>query len=429
MGRWKAEKEHLVSLINQRIATCLNVGESLTGNTSQIRKVDVRMQRDYPRRGTSEISLELCGPSKQFSSLIIHDIKSFLTRFLQSIVEIRYEGLSPAQSRTLEANLGNDSDSKRAFVADLNTMLKASGSDKTVYTDDIKVETGRKVCTLAAVLIGHGPFIPEILLKLEDKAHEIGINSDPAGMTQRSKLSGPERCLDSLYYKQLSSSIPPPSDTLVDRNSKMIYVAHAAVWMGGCCIYGGFIRDLLIRNEDANDIDIGYSPSKTNLEDVKHIILNAVKVLNLKCTEISKGENVDFAIRLTGSNHRPFDVDLVNMEEMKRTGEPPGVDCDVGNFLIENTGNHSIEIRLKVGDRRGLLSFEESKKHCEMKQFVFYYNLETKRAKERLRKYLERGWICLTQLPEDDADWARSSGYSTLLKPRPEYSISFSSSR
>ncbi|GCA63811.1 hypothetical protein KIPB_011995, partial [Kipferlia bialata] len=54
---------------------------------------------------------------------------------------------------------------------------------------------------------------------------------------------------------QLSQRQPPEMPDNPSRNDYMRLLAHTLIWDGGCSIYGGMVRDWVVRNEDANDID------------------------------------------------------------------------------------------------------------------------------------------------------------------------------
>jgi len=312
-------------------------------------------------------------------------------------------------------------------------MLRAKGASHEVVVDNFGVRSDRSrlgTCTVWAILIGHSKHHSDILRMLKEKVNTFGVNSNPVdnndGPSLYPLVQAPEGSTINKYQTQLATKSPPPVGSISERNSQMVFIAHAVVWRGGCCVYGGFVRDLLIRSEVANDIDVGYNPSKISLQNVLVIVREAARAVNLVVVQENSSKGMAYALTLRGGDQRPFDVDVVNMDEVAHKSESPGVDCDVGNMLVEISGKDSFGMRLKVMNRSCLLSLAESQRHCMSKCFVFYYSMETNTARQRLDKYFRRGWVCLTQLSPNFLSWANTAGYSSLLKPREKYSIPFS---
>jgi hypothetical protein len=46
---------------------------------------------------------------------------------------------------------------------------------------------------------------------------------------------------------------PPPPQTKEDA---VMHIAHAAIFDANAVVYGGFVRDYIMRNESANDVDV-----------------------------------------------------------------------------------------------------------------------------------------------------------------------------
>jgi len=107
-----------------------------------------------------------------------------------------------------------------------------------------------------------------------------------------------------------------------------------------------------------------------------------------------------FEFRKPGSSEA---VDIeVDLCKIRYTGmfQPPGVDADVGNLLFDK----ALGLTRKVDDDQ-LPSLDETIKHIEGKEFVFFLNEykagfnddDQERAhrlsQQRLESYLSRGWI------------------------------------
>jgi len=302
--------------------------------------------------------------------------------------------------------------------------------DKVVRVEALQVHSDRSrpgTCTVQAILVDHREYLKDIVQMLKDLVNAFGGDSNPADRAAIYPLvRAPEGSALNIYQTQLSTRSPPPVGSISDRNSQMVFIAHALVWRGGCCVYGGFVRDLVVRGEKANDIDVGYSVSKTSRENVLVIVREAAREINLSVVEENPTKGMAYAIKLCRGGEEPFDVDLVNVEEVERNSPSPGVDCDVGNIAIMISGKNSFGMRLKITERSGLLSLAESQQHCAEKCFVFYYSMDEKTAQKRLKKYFSRGWVCLSQLSGTLLTWANTEGYSALLRPVEKYSIPFS---
>jgi hypothetical protein len=225
----------------------------------------------------------------------------------------------------------------------------------------------------------------------------------------------------------LSTSASPPNTSGNSRDNAMLFIAHAAIWSARCCIYGGFIRDFIVNNESPNDIDIGYETSHTTQQQLQQIILQKAAIIGLDCIA-QKPKGMAFTLTFSGARHgwtNVFDVDLVDLAQVRAKSLSPGVDCDVGNLVLEAPKTNIFALKLKVKNDR-LISLAESQRHCQRKEFVFYYRTDdgNEVSKRRLDKYLSRGWTCLTQLQGPMLTWAQAT-YPGLLKPKAQYSIQY----
>jgi hypothetical protein len=177
---------------------------------------------------------------------------------------------------------------------------------------------------------------------------------------------------------------PPPTDA----DSAKLHVAHAAVWDAGCSVYGGFVRDWVIRGESANDIDVNTG----DYDATQRAMQQALQPYGITMqTSQPWGETKAYR-RLTfvwqGSS---LEVDLVDPSKVPHT--PPGVDCDVGNLKIDSRGG----LQLKVPE---LVSLEKSIKHALSKKFVCFYEPSSDMAKRRIHKYMQRGWASKNEKPK-----------------------------
>jgi len=151
--------------------------------------------------------------------------------------------------------------------------------DEVVRVEAFQVCSDRSrpgTCTVQAILVDHREYLKDIVQMLKDLVNSLGEDSNPADRAAIYPLvRAPEGSALNIYQTQLSTRSPPPVGSISDRNAQMVFIAHALVWRGGCCLYGGFVRDLVVRGEKANDIDVGYSVSKTSRDSVLKVILEA----------------------------------------------------------------------------------------------------------------------------------------------------------
>jgi hypothetical protein len=196
---------------------------------------------------------------------------------------------------------------------------------------------------------------------------------------------------------------PPPTDA----DSAKLHVAHAAVWDAGCSVYGGFVRDWVIRGESANDIDV----STGDYDATQRAMQQALQPYGITM-QTSQPWGATLAYRkLTfvwqGSS---LEVDLVDPSKVPYT--PPGIDCDVGNLKIDSRGG----LQLKVPE---LVSLEKSIKHALSKKLVFFYEPSSDMAKKRIHKYMQRGWVIKSPVPEG------VGGMPQQIKTKQKYSVAF----
>jgi hypothetical protein len=153
-------------------------------------------------------------------------------------------------------------------------------------------------------------------------------------------------------------------------------------------VYGGFVRDWVIRGESANDIDVNTG----DYDATQRAMQQALQPYGITMqTSQPWGETKAYR-RLTfvwqGSS---LEVDLVDPSKVPHT--PPGVDCDVGNLKIDSRGG----LQLKVPE---LVSLEKSIKHALSKKFVCFYEPSSDMAKRRIHKYMQRGWASKNEKPK-----------------------------
>ncbi|GCA62432.1 hypothetical protein KIPB_003670 [Kipferlia bialata] len=216
---------------------------------------------------------------------------------------------------------------------------------------------------------------------------------------------------------QLLRSTSPPS-LGEDRSGAMVCLAHHLIWQCRCTVYGGFVRDWVIRGERANDLDALLPRVPGLSERGRDSVVRSL-------VECAHGIGLEFC----GSRHQPnsyrvsfytsrggyINVELVDPH--LRT-PPPHVDSSAGNVAVSTAGMHR-----KVEGRGDLVPLATCLEHIRAKQFVCYLDFKHRDNRGALhsrvvRKYLDRGWTLLNELPRDQMEELYSSPDYTTWEER-----------
>jgi len=206
---------------------------------------------------------------------------------------------------------------------------------------------------------------------------------------------------------------PPPPQTKEDA---VMHIAHAAIFDANAVVYGGFVRDYIVRNESANDVDV----NTADYDATEKQITAALKSLHIieQDPHVKQWGKQNLYRRLTydWQGHK-LEVDLV--DPAKVPFSPPGVDCDVGNLAIDKRG-----LMLKKTGMVSVVPLPACVAHAQTKEFVFFYDLSGDARKmefDRLTKYLGRGWTCRSAVPQEVRSRI-SPAQLVLLQPDTAYS-------
>jgi hypothetical protein len=230
-----------------------------------------------------------------------------------------------------------------------------------------------------------------------------------------------------------------------------MHLAHAAIFDAGCVVYGGFLRDWVVRGETAGDVDVETS----DYDATGQAMSKALQEFSISISDSQQwGQNKNYRrLQYTWQGNAIY-VDLVNPVLVPFT--PPGVDCDVGNLQIDKDNGLHLKVSLSK-----LVSLAKSIKHCMSKKFVLFYDLSAEDllrmhdrpyfktsmcnfglwscrngssctfahgpeelrkfepAGLRLEKYIKRGWICKSHVPRDVA--SRLGLPTQQLQPKKKY--------
>ncbi len=210
----------------------------------------------------------------------------------------------------------------------------------------------------------------------------------------------------------LTTKQPPTGNST--RDDIVLFLAHAAIWTAHCAVHGGFVRDWVIRGQPANDIDALLSP-KISVTNARNSIVNAAKQRGIQLVqEKPKGPAHTLVFDWQGNS---IEMDIADPTAVN--APPPGVDCDAGNLMIVYPGILKKKVEAAGGN---FISVHKCIKHIQQQKFVYFYNLaadtDGKLLKRLIKKYFERNWTCISDLPS----LAALNKYQHLIKPKPQYS-------
>lgn len=171
----------------------------------------------------------------------------------------------------------------------------------------------------------------------------------------------------------------------------LLVLAHAVIWQTNCWIYGGYLRDFMVRGEthDTMDLDIGL-PKNGNLSG-ESALSNLIKVMsrcgidfNLR-RKNAKGPHVYEAIFNDQDNHT-FSIEFVNAKHYMT--QESHVDFDGCNLMVSNAGEGNPQLRLKYPGQGGDVATVCA--NIRQKKLVVIRNIN--KMSERIDKMKQRGW-------------------------------------
>jgi hypothetical protein len=299
------------------------------------------------------------------------------------------------------------------------TSLKAGGRTESGYDDDRVVAPGSYAlkCTfvgltksIAGLLLGRLQTVLTTQLGAVDVG--VAVESD-SGSTGNSSLQ--QQLLNNPRQMQMATStLQTCSINFKEREHAVLFLAHTVVWRLRCMVYGGFVRDWVIRGENANDIDVklaqGQDPAAV-AEQLSHEVKSAP---GLHVAE-RKVKGSAYTVVIGGPwKGRSIDVDLVSTTIVT---QKPGVDADVDNLAIDPTGQLVKRVREAGGEHLSLIAHVQ---HCQAKQFVFFYSPSDApdMVRTRLKKLFDRGWVCIGFSSHTGVDGADHRALLSVVQPQ-----------
>ncbi|KAL0212030.1 hypothetical protein RCL1_005656 [Eukaryota sp. TZLM3-RCL] len=200
---------------------------------------------------------------------------------------------------------------------------------------------------------------------------------------------------------KLLSGITPSLDAL-SRETLFEYLSHVLLFECNCIIYGGYVRDYLIRNVSASDLDV-CCPTE-NLDETVDLFVSHVESAqaNFIIDGPSSPNSVCKRVDVTcGSYKVQVDFSIPGSSRMIEGAAPPFVEADVSNLQVSKASY--ISFREPEASKNTDLATVIT--HCMNQEFVFYYDLnQAPQMKYRLERRVKKGWVCLSAIPEHCQD-------------------------
>lgn len=152
----------------------------------------------------------------------------------------------------------------------------------------------------------------------------------------------PEVTLQARKRLQPLMSSPSPVVKRDDRTSLVVWIAHTVLWRTSALeVYGGFVRDHIVRGEQASDVDVLVRPDELNLVEA------AIKSAASRCGVVvidAHAKGSAWCMRLSAPGIPAIEVDLVRAPATSGNAPAATVDASAGNLAIGPRG----QLRLKV---------------------------------------------------------------------------------
>ena len=181
---------------------------------------------------------------------------------------------------------------------------------------------------------------------------------------------------------------------VIDRMSAMKEIARNLL-SSHFQIYGGFIRDYLIDNKEANDIDF----LADNLNDLYLHINTHLKQFSSKNSlkmEIKPPESLQYGERVEIIFNSPLFSYPIKCDAMILRKKPKICDADVNNLLLDSRGN------LKQKIETSYYTVEESIHNILKKSFHFFMGWEDDLySRDRICKLLKKNYHCKSGVTND----------------------------
>ncbi len=290
---------------------------------------------------------------------------------------------------------------------ELNRMIKEGGSDgprttsKGRLKEPVEIKVHKSQAQVRVTVDGSAfPLVSVILGRVQSTLLEYSEDgSVPLLSVQDNADEKGHKIFRNSNLTQLSTSrFLSPMPPQLTRLQALIRIAHFALWDLNMTVYGGFVRDMVIREEEPNDIDILMDRKGVTNVIANKLIAHATGVLKLRVKSPLHTKGAAKTVEFDAQGwQKGIEVDLVEPGVGKL---PPYVDCDVGNICLKPRGVLGLKVLHTPRTSTPLIDLTTSISRCQARQFEAYYDPQepSGEARKRVNKYLRRGWSQMPQL-------------------------------
>eukprot|EP00128_Syssomonas_multiformis_P000464 Colp12_sorted_trinity150504_noHs@34752 len=217
-----------------------------------------------------------------------------------------------------------------------------------------------------------------------------------------------------------------------DRVQRMNLVARILL-DNGFTIYGGYVRDYIVRGDQANDIDVCVGESHKQLNDNSKPVLTEALSSHFPEPEWTLGWEQVAADKYS-TNHGVITLTITQSTTLEKmnidfvTHRGPDVDSDVSNLIIKKFWCR-FDLSLFIGEvdwrenkPEKLSSLQEIIKNIRSKQAVMYYTTSEvlpsdpklySKGDRRMMKLKNAGWTIIHETKEPQADPEKEETHET----------------
>ncbi|KAL0230976.1 hypothetical protein GEMRC1_010381 [Eukaryota sp. GEM-RC1] len=277
----------------------------------------------------------------------------------------------------------------------LSTMIVKASNVSAVSDSDFDLsfdnDESTFVLTLDSSLSSISPILFSVVYRcLKSQGVSVSVKEDDAN-----------DAVSNLRLRNLLSGIIP---TKMDRDGVMQYLAYILVWNCNSTIYGGYVRDFIVRNWKANDIDVMVS-SDNSWDETIEKFKSELKLSNFNPVfrDLPRKNNICKSVEVGIGNYKvQVDFTTPGGSRQFENAAPPYVEADVSNLIVNKFG---LGFKEPGAQQDRGISMKTTIEHANNQEFVFFYDLNRYPAlKYRLKRFRSRGFVCLSKLPDNCLD-------------------------
>ena len=224
------------------------------------------------------------------------------------------------------------------------------------------------------------------------------------------KLNEKELIYSKLYFLM--------NDSFNFLDDPLLIASRIILYDMGLMIYGGFVRDYIIRNQVANDLDVLVPKNK----DVNIVSQDLIKLLTERgFQQFNPPKKYNSLKHFFQYKNKQFEIDLVEESKKSTFSDYPHVECDVSNLLISKNIKNYLQKKFPNAGSN-IITLDLSIENCLRHEFI-YFNIS--KQKDRIqKKYFHRGWTCINPLSLEYQQYGNNN--PNLYKPNNKFDYDWS---